>query len=336
MEKVEENHFISQNLERASNSITQSLDYSKSGKYSAKIDAKNPYALSYTFKNLKKGNEIIISVWEKNGEQRGHLKLVDEEKNILAIKRSRQKKIEGKWVLIYLSFIVEEDSKQIKFFIHNENTLPAYYDDLKIELLNKSTRPVFKKENIGIQIKSKDLDKLFKYRDKAIQNGVIGKSLKKYFRGIMVYNKEEIPIKIRLKGDWVDHLSGDKWSFRIKILGDKYFKGMKAFSIQHPKTRSYLEEWIMHKIFRDENILTTRYGFITASLNGNNLGIYAYEEHFSKELLNYNNKTDAPILKFNEEGIWQTRLNNPKNKNLYPFFEASDIIPFQLVIFIVL
>ena len=178
MEKVEENHFISQNLERASNSITQSLDYSKSGKYSAKIDAKNPYALSYTFKNLKKGNEIIVSVWEKNGEQRGHLKLVDEEKNILAIKRSRQKKIEGKWVLINLSFIVEEDSKQIKFFIHNEKTLPAYYDDLKIELLNKSTRPVFKKENIGIQIKSKDLDKLFKYRDKAIQNGVIGKSLK--------------------------------------------------------------------------------------------------------------------------------------------------------------
>ena len=78
-----------------------------------------------------------------------------------------------------------------------------------------------------------------------------------------------------------------------------------------------------------ENILTTRYGFITASLNGNNLGIYAYEEHFSKELLQHNNKTEAPILKFNEEGIWQTRLNNPKNKNLYPFFEASDIIPFQ-------
>ena len=329
MEKVEGNYFTSRNLERVSNSLAQSSDYSKSGNYSAKIDSINPYALSYNFNNLKKGNKIIISVWEKTGAARGYLKLVDEEKNILAVKRSHPKKIESQWVLINLSFTVEEDSKEVKFFIHNEKTLPAYYDDLKIELLNKSTRPVFKKENIGIQIKSKDLDKLFKYRDKAIQNGVIGKSLKKYFRGIMVYNKEEIPIKIRLKGDWVDHLSGDKWSFRIKILGDKDFKGMKAFSIQHPKTRSFLKEWIMHKIFKDENILTTRYGFITASLNGNNLGIYAYEEHFSKELLQHNNKTEAPILKFNEEGIWQTRLNNPKNKNLYPFFEASDIIPFQ-------
>ena len=233
-------------------------------------------------------------------------------------------------MLINFSFIVEKDSKQIKFFIHNEKALPAYYDDLKIELLNKSKRPVFKTENIDIQITSKDLDKLFKYRDKAIQNGVISKSLKKYFGGVMVY--KEIPIKIRLKGDWVDHLSGDKWSFRIKILGDKYFKGMKAFSIQHPKTRSFLKEWIMHQIFRDENILTTRYGFITTSLNGNNLGIYAYEEHFNDELLKYNNRKEAPVLKFNEEGIWETRLNNPKNKNFYPYFEASEIIPFQKTI----
>jgi len=329
MEKVEGNYFTSRNLERVFNSLAQSSDYSKSGNYSAKIDSINPYALSYNFNNLKKGNKIIISVWEKTGAARGYLKLVDDEKNILAVKRSRPKKIEGQWVLINLSFILEEDSKQIKFFIHNEKTLPAYYDDLKIELLNKSIRPVFKKENIGIQIKSKDLDKLFKYRDKAIQNGIIGKSLKKYFRGLMIYNKEEIPIKIRLKGDWIDHLSVDKWSFRIKILGGKDFKGMKAFSIQHPKTRSYLEEWIMHKIFKDENILTTRYGFITASLNGNNLGIYAYEEHFTKELIQHNNKNEAPILKFNEEGVWETRLNNPKNRNIYPYFEASEIIPFQ-------
>ena len=90
---------------------------------------------------MKKGNKIIISVWEKTGAARGYLKLVDEEKNILAVKRSRFKKIENQWVLINLSFTVEKDSKEVKFFIHNEKTLPAYYDDLKIELLNKSIRP---------------------------------------------------------------------------------------------------------------------------------------------------------------------------------------------------
>ena len=123
MEKVEGSHFISQNLERVSNSVSQSLDYAKSGKFSAKIDLKNPYALGYTFKNLKKGSQLKISVWENTAGARGYLKLVDEEKNILAVKRSHPKKIEGQWVLINLNFIVEKDSKQIKFFIHNEKTL---------------------------------------------------------------------------------------------------------------------------------------------------------------------------------------------------------------------
>ena len=86
MEKVEGNYFVSQNLERVSNSLAQSTDYSKSGNYSAKIDSTNPYALSYNFNNLKKGNEIIISVWEKNGGARGYLKLVDEKKIFLQLK----------------------------------------------------------------------------------------------------------------------------------------------------------------------------------------------------------------------------------------------------------
>ena len=136
MENVEGNYFISQNSERISNSLAQSSDYSKSGDYSAKIDSINPYALSYNFNDLKKGNEIIISVWEKTGGARGYLKLVDKEKNILAVKRSRPKKTQSQWVLINLSYTVEEDSKEIKFFIHNENTISAYYDDLSIELLD--------------------------------------------------------------------------------------------------------------------------------------------------------------------------------------------------------
>jgi len=129
MEKVEGNYFTSRNSERVSNSLAQSSDYSKSGNYSAKIDSINPYALSYNFNNLKKGNKIIISVWEKTGAARGYLKLVDEEKNILAVKRSRFKKIENQWVLINLSFTVEKILKKLSFsftmkklFLHTMTT----------------------------------------------------------------------------------------------------------------------------------------------------------------------------------------------------------------------
>ena len=135
---LERSHFISQNLERVSNSLSQSLDYAKSGKFSAKIDAKNPYALSYVFKNLKKGNELIISVWEKNDFSRGYLKLIDGRGDILIVKRSNKKHAESQWEQVTLSFILEKDYEQVKFFIHNERTIPAYYDDLKIEVLKNN------------------------------------------------------------------------------------------------------------------------------------------------------------------------------------------------------
>ena len=109
MERVEGTHFVSQNLDVVSKSLSQSLEYSKSGKFSAKVDNENPYALGYTFENLEKGNEIIISIWEKTGLSKGYLKLVDENKNILTVKRSHKKKIESQWVLVTLSYILEKD-----------------------------------------------------------------------------------------------------------------------------------------------------------------------------------------------------------------------------------
>ena len=78
------------------------------------------------------------------------------------------------------------------------------------------------------------------YRNIALKNGVIDKSLKKYVQATISYNGKESLIKLRLKGDWVDHLKSDKWSFRIKVTGDNAFLGLKSFSIQSPHTRSFL------------------------------------------------------------------------------------------------
>ena len=69
-----------------------------------------------------------------------------------------------------------------------------------------------------------------------------------------------------------------------------------SFSIQHPKTRSFLKEWVLHKLFKKEQVLTTRYDFVSVSLNGKKLGLYALEEHFRKELLDFYDYEDGPIL----------------------------------------
>jgi hypothetical protein len=84
---------------------------------------------------------------------------------------------------------------------------------------------------------------------------------------------------------------------------------MKRFSIQHPKTRNYLYEWVFHQLLKKEDILSLRYDFINVTINGKNLGIYALEEHFGKRLLEHNQRREGPIIKFNDELLYQDRIH---------------------------
>jgi hypothetical protein len=113
---------------------------------------------------------------------------------------------------------------------------------------------------------------------------------------------------MRLKGDWLDHLKGDKWSFRIEITEDSW-KGIREFSVQSPITRDFLNEWFLHQIALDEGLLATRYGFINLYLNGDSKGVYAYEEHFKKQVIESAQHREGPILKFDEFEFWDNMRN---------------------------
>ena len=328
METTKGNHFLSDNNILITNSSCQTSKFSKSGKYCAKIDSEIPFGLGCSFKNLKKGNQLIISVWEKVDGEKGHLKIVNKDNKILKSATSNKSKNTKGWELITFTYELLENHNELKFFIHNESEKSAFYDDLRIELY-ETTKRVTLKENINITIDNKDYQKLLTYRDEAINSGIISKKLKKYIKGTLVYKNKTIPIKLRFKGDWPDHLKSNKWSFRVQVLDNYTFKGLKSFSIQSPHTRSFLKEWVMHLIFKEQDVLTTRYDFISVCLNNEALGIYACEEHFDKELLESYGRENAPILKFNEEGLWETRLNNPDNKTYFPYFEAAEIMPFK-------
>jgi hypothetical protein len=121
---------------------------------------------------------------------------------------------------------------------------------------------------------------------------------------------DPINIKIRLKGDWTDHLVGDKWSFRIHVEdNDQAILGMKRFSIQAPETRNYEKEWVFHQNLIQEGILTTRYYFVNVVQNGKYNGIYALEEHFTEDLLESQERREGVIIRFNEDLLWKNWEN---------------------------
>ena len=139
-------------------------------------------------------------------------------------------------------------------------------------------------------------------------------------KGSLTYKEKNYPIRIRLKGDWTDHLIGDKWSFRIKTSKGKAFLGMKEFSLQHPRTRNYINEFLFHELLKYEKLPYLRYKFMPLFINGKNLGIYALEEHFAKQLIENSGFREGPILKisdyFRNETQRMIKIDGSKNFHL--------------------
>jgi len=158
-------------------------------------------------------------------------------------------------------------------------------------------------------------------RENAINDGILRDENKIEVPGKLVYAKDTFKIELRLKGDYADHWIGDKQSYRIKIKGDKRFLGMKSFSIQNPSTRNFLSEWYYHKLLKEEGLIGLRYGFLSLIENGTDKGIYAIEESFDKQLIENNNRKNAPILKFDESILIDPKVINEgefySQENLY-------------------
>jgi len=143
--------------------------------------------------------------------------------------------------------------------------------------------------------------------EEALQKGILLQGDDDWARAEIRFQGETIPVRLRLKGDWTDHLNDKKWSFRVKTRGDATLLGMRSFSVQAPYTRSYLNEWLYYEDLRQAGILAPRYSFVNVVVNGESWGIYALEENFSKELLEAQGRREGVIIRFDESLFWERR-----------------------------
>ena len=158
---------------------------------------------------------------------------------------------------------------------------------------------------LTIDLKFKYYRQMLEKRDEALRVGILQSSDDDFVPiTISLDNGSKMDAKMRLKGDWTDHLEGDKWSFRIHLKNDDQILGFRQFSIQTPETRNFLYEWAFHKNLIDENILTTRYDFVNVLLNGKLLGIYGIEENFTGELIESQGRRQGVIIRFDEDNLW--------------------------------
>jgi len=301
------------------------------GKPTIRLDSTHKYGLSGIVKNLKPDAFVRVTVWKK-GNVGGNLALTSDSFKIY--RRIIIEHGDNGWNKILLEGFISPNfnGEKVKVFAMNFSKEAAYFYDLEVTVYNYKPYPAYNNEStVEFIIKDKDIDYINKKRIKSFERGVITKKTKKEFDATAIINGKEYPVTMRIKGDWLDHIQGNKWSFRVKMK-EGNFRGMKEFSVQQPGARGYLSEWVMHKIFEHEDVLTPRYGFVPVKVNGSSVGIYAYEEHFEKRLVESKKRREGPILKFDESAMWNiTQANIKKNSDYVsaPLVESTIITPFK-------
>lgn len=194
------------------------------------------------------------------------------------------------------------------FFILNFfSCSPNYIND---SLSNQISIKELRNNGLEINIPDSAFKEIVKSRNLAIKQKFISK--KSYYDAQLISGSDTINAQLRLKGDHVDHLNGNRWSYRVKSEG-KVINETK-FSIQGLEARSYLSEWIFHELLNYENLIHLKYDFFHVIINkiDSLSGIYAFESHFKSEILVNQNIEIGPILKFNEDLFWDYSYNIPK------------------------
>lgn len=158
-------------------------------------------------------------------------------------------------------------------------------------------------ENVFIEIDQESIFALELQRKIRSKNGgELLNEYKVYHPAKLKLNNNNYNIKIRTKGvrniHWKDK---DTTSYKIDIIGDNRLWGMEEFSFQKPITRNYTYEYLFHNLLGYVDLIRIKYFFVNLYFNDQNLGVYAVEESFSKELIERQKKRNGPIFSIRDE-----------------------------------
>lgn len=158
-----------------------------------------------------------------------------------------------------------------------------------------------------LDVPFKEIRKIYAKRQEALERGILIQGTDDFVKGDIRLDGRTVPIKLRLKGDWNDHLAGRKWSFRVRVRGGDQLFGMRRFSLQNPNTRGFQAELLYFHVLNDYAVMTPRYSFANVTLNGDAMGLMAVEEFFAKELLEHRRRREGVIVRYDESLAWSAQ-----------------------------
>ncbi len=182
-------------------------------------------------------------------------------------------------------------------------------------LINSCSEPGDKQniaKPIELTIESNEWSSLLLKRAEHLKKDVILSSKKDFVQAKLTYNNTTHNVKIRLKGDWTDHITGKYWSYRVHSKDTVL--GMRRFNLHDPKLKGYTYQWLFFQACKREGIITPHTEYVWLSINGDT-SLYQLEEHFDFLMLHRNKLPSWPIVRFDESMPWKNLSEGVKWTN---------------------
>ncbi len=129
-----------------------------------------------------------------------------------------------------------------------------------------------------------------------------------------------IQAQYRLKGDYIEHALQEKCSYRVEAA-DTVFGKLK-FSLHKPIRRNNLNEFFWQFACAKEGLIRLDYDLVQLSVNEDNFGLYALEEHFGHNFCSRRNLSGF-VLRFEEKEYWNQKISSQPMSSRKSFESAA-------------
>ncbi len=158
---------------------------------------------------------------------------------------------------------------------------------------------------LQLSLDEQDLQTLTTRRNDALAHGWITSEHKQQLPAVLSVDGRRMNASVRLRGNQLDHVSGDKWSIKVYLKQGARLNGIRRFSLQAPYTRSFQSEAIISDAMRTVGVLAPRIDYVELVINGNRIGIMQMTEEFDTPLLESQGRRFGPLLQLDDSHTWE-------------------------------
>ena len=154
----------------------------------------------------------------------------------------------------------------------------------------------------------------------------------RYKSDIIFHGKDNIKCKLkaklRINGDWKDHIdlsqpNNYKVSLDVKVTHGN-INGIRNFKLFIPVTKKSDNQIIYLNILKHLGFISPRSFKTPVSINGQEINYYNFVEKPSKELIEFHNLNEGPMLIVDERSIWDEVWKNQRNNNQLYLFKLKN------------